>query len=687
MKLGDKFHLTPAAKPGGMKPQAEAPKGGKISEPEDQAVLSGKKTRPASTLVKPTGNPKNQNWTVLAYFAGDNNLEGQMAVNLIELERQGAGKPVNLLAQVDRGNNPTLRLGGKAGMVRYKIEPFKLQPGELDGFSRYNPPTLPLLQKKHRRISSPELKAFGPADAADPKVLEDFLAWGMKEYPAHNYLVYVNSHGSGVAGFITDQGPESRRQAMSLPEFKHALKTAEKAAGVEQDRVVLALDSCLMAQAEAAYEFKDLAGLMLASQSVRYAGGMLPGVLSREEAAGYSPQKMARELFKQDQIPQTFDPALLAAGPGSRKELTVPQETVSLIDLKQMPEVKNQISGLIRALKNSPAPREILKKHLEVRSRTSYSDTNQTGKYASDLPEIARQILKDPEIRDPKLKKAAARLQAALDKAILDSYHKPEKEYDNTSGLGVLTASDPSVYQRAGYSNLNFEKETGWSRFMTSYAPQVKLDPGNLKDPALLSPRLALLAQVSKTLLKHSFAESIAQSRQAISDSKHDASLSPAQRKQKAVFSAVSIPTFIALARANSTEFSPELPVNRADDRLIQKTVNSALGDLVSFACENPRYLTDIVSLKLQIFSALEGEISSKTLSEAARNVLTYEINKQNSKAAEILYTLGKAARNEKIICLKEQYACNDLGFIKAVARLSPEGMELGKSRPRSEKS
>ena len=51
----------------------------------------------------------------------------------------------------------------------------------------------------------PSLPAFGMVrlladsyvDCGDPKVLTDFLKWGMKKYPAKHYLVDVWNHGGG----------------------------------------------------------------------------------------------------------------------------------------------------------------------------------------------------------------------------------------------------------------------------------------------------------------------------------------------------------------------------------------------------------------------------------------------------------------------------------------------------------
>jgi len=177
---------------------------------------------------------KKAEWSVLCYFAANDHLDQLLVKNLDDLEKTKLPAGVNLAAQI--ANRPEFCFSelGKAGFARYEI--------------------------KNRRARL--IKDQDRVKITDPKLLKDFLAWGMKKYPAEKYLVLFNLHGSGWPGFATPQG------SMKTQELSKALADAEKEAGVNPDDVLLNLESCMMMQTEAMYDFKDSAHLAVGSQFV-----------------------------------------------------------------------------------------------------------------------------------------------------------------------------------------------------------------------------------------------------------------------------------------------------------------------------------------------------------------------------------------------------------------------------------
>jgi len=642
----------PLKTPGGEKPvrQKAVSQTNKAARLKDEVKIGGM-VREETSLPAPSGpatstsaadalSPENapRRWTMLGYYAGDCNLEEQMAINLIQMERLGVNKEIDFIAQFDRGEEPTLKLGGKPGAARYRIEEFKLHPGDLDGFTRYNPGTMSNIRAKHQKISSPELQELGPLDSADPKILKDFLNWGIKKYPAKNYLIYLYGHGAGVDGMMTDEGADSETTLLQL---KSALQGALKESGVDKERVVLALESCQMGQAEVAYEFKDLAQTMLACESVQFGGGMLPEVLSREKAAGYTPETMSRELFEQDKVPHLFDD-ILVYGRHIGPEETIRQSTRSLIDLKAMPELQKGVKKLIRAVKTSPTPREIIQRDLEVKSRPMYYDAGPVCEYVSDLPDIAKQIINDPEIEDPKLKKAAAELKAILKKAIPQAYRQEGLEFGkNSGGLGILATSHPNVYNRSFYQGLAFDRDTGWSKFMTSYARNA--DPqalaAGLKEPVIKSSGLKKISRFAKGELERwpELEKEARAAKKEIGSMENDTKLSSLGKYNLGMTRAGKISSLKTIDKM-AKELSPQQ----------QEIVGSVLGELVS------RF--DALNLKttLTVLAALEGEISSKTLAASARELAKSGVDRIINKAFinQVLTVLGYASRNEKVVLI-----------------------------------
>jgi hypothetical protein len=115
-------------------------------------------------------------WTVLAYLAGDNDLEGSLLGDLREMERVGS-RPgsVEIVAQVDRSRGQDTSDGNWSGTRRYYVTRSAGQG----------------------RIGSKLLADLGETNTGDPRVLKDFLAFGARQYPARATLLILSNHGSG----------------------------------------------------------------------------------------------------------------------------------------------------------------------------------------------------------------------------------------------------------------------------------------------------------------------------------------------------------------------------------------------------------------------------------------------------------------------------------------------------------
>jgi hypothetical protein len=116
-------------------------------------------------------------WTVLAYLAGDNDLEGVLLDDLKEMERVGS-RPgtVEILAQLDRAPGGDATGGDWSGTRRYYV-------------TRSATPA---------RLGSKLLADLGDANTGDPALLEDFLSFGTRRFPARATMLVLSNHGSGL---------------------------------------------------------------------------------------------------------------------------------------------------------------------------------------------------------------------------------------------------------------------------------------------------------------------------------------------------------------------------------------------------------------------------------------------------------------------------------------------------------
>lgn len=134
-----------------------------------------------------------KDWTILVYFAADNNL-GYFAVrNLMQLLRVGSNARLNIVVQLDITSKQ-----GKKSTFRY--------------FVKKN--TLVLFNKDNSKQ---------PMDSGRPETLIDFCTDAIKRFPAHDYMLSLWSHGTGVL----DPVRVSNRHMLKLFTFNQYSKLYE----------------------------------------------------------------------------------------------------------------------------------------------------------------------------------------------------------------------------------------------------------------------------------------------------------------------------------------------------------------------------------------------------------------------------------------------------------------------------
>lgn len=593
------------------------PKIGKSLRPKDKAALSGEKEEKSARKLGIVGDLQNrcksepEKWTVLCFFAGDCNLEPEMTGDLIDLLKAGSSKEMTILAQIDRGENPTLKLGGKPGMTRYAV-------------GKASEPNRPRCR---------EVEHFGQANSSDPKYLKNFLSWGMKNYPAQNYLVLVSGHGSGLQMLPDFSVPKSGHQVMGIEEFNDAVKAAEKEAGVDKSQVLLGLDCCQLSQAEDAYQFKDSASMMLASQApITNADWQMDKIFGNRQVGTLNLEEMAEHIF-------------------TRNEKSC--QANSLLDLKAAPRLGEALKRFTRAAGKSRVKPAKLKAIIEAQTRSLNQEENgeKVGYYFSDLQQIASLVLKDREIKDPELKNAARGLQKALSETVVKS--SPPRELTslkNYQGLGIFINSDPKTHQEQGYEGLELSRDTGWGKFLTDYAPEVT--------------EREVLEQIPAKKLSHLLLKPVAQAARKDLAQMRSGKLSP--RKWLAGFD------------RHTDRLEMEDRSFEAVAHPLKVTLNQRVfGPIFHSPLPNQPHW----EAGLTVLSALEGEISDKTLAEAARGLLKlqktvpYRENRDYRElllntGAGLMLDLGKAADNRKIAYLEGVYPAQAEKMLQALSRL-----------------
>jgi len=652
--------------------------------------MLGNSAPETKTQAEPESEPKVKNWTVLVYLAADCNLEECMVGDLIDMEKVGSSKNMNIVAQIDRGEDKEASVkkhGGVEGAARYLVEKNpRAVTNPLEGFTRYNPPPAIPFHKFPQMVNtihSKEAQVLGETNTSDPKVLEDFLTWGMKEYPAKNYLVLAYGHGSGATGLLTDDGHEES-DAISLPAFNQAVMNAEKAAGVSKEQVLLGMKSCLMGQAETAYELKDAGSLLINSQSVIHGDSWrMDDILGAPGVEDMSLPEMAGNIFMQNR-----EGKLRINNEGDfnyRYAIT----TNAIVDLHAMPALKQAVLMFKDALSKTNTDPAKLKEILEVQSRPGFFTNTESSFNASDLLGAAGIIMVDPTIQDQYLKKSANILANVLTRTVIPS-RRQDYEHMLSAGIGMVTASDPKFYERTGYSDLALEKDTGWSEFMSNYAQDVTKEEmaERLPGSQVTDYRLTLISDTAKKALGNQaqLKKEIAAASKDIKAVNEDKTLTESEQLVKGIERIIKIGAMKDLkevldkslnpdrshwkTKTVNGQLMPDIVVHEDKGTPIaftgyQEVVGDIFRTMLQRGSGKPEYLEAFVRAGFEVLSALDGEISTKTLAKGAKNLL---------KAREELQAnLSPAAKGNLTRLLREPDMKKKAKKQKALMEKTPE--------------
>ncbi len=239
-----------------------------------------------------------KDWTVLVYMAADNDLSPYALWDIDEMEGSfasgryaGSTLKTDLIASVDTE--------GSNGIRRLHI------------FQREDRPYAAATSKKDYELKTPSeiaspivdmISERGKSAVSAGARLESFLDWGVREYPAENYMVVVWGHGQGWSGGNASSGKTTRRpspelvamtsalsglpqpmagrfgglmadpntgESLSIPGLRNALSNVVSKTLAGRPFSVYASDACLMQMAEVAYEVAPSARYIVGSAQVQ----------------------------------------------------------------------------------------------------------------------------------------------------------------------------------------------------------------------------------------------------------------------------------------------------------------------------------------------------------------------------------------------------------------------------------
>ena len=218
-------------------------------------------------------------WTLMFYFAGDNDLAPVIVSQLKEIKDAGYHKHIDVLVHFDANalGVPTRVYDvNRARKNAPKSPPFLI--GDCgDSFVRdmLEDEVMPdkIKAVKDRPASTALKNALKtPDEIKADEALKNFIGYCRENHQAKRYMLFLVGHGMivGNDAFLSDENPVS---AITLTTLGEILKDFADDVRYDGDSFeLLTLHSCSMSAIEVAYELKDTANYMMGSEGPSFVG-------------------------------------------------------------------------------------------------------------------------------------------------------------------------------------------------------------------------------------------------------------------------------------------------------------------------------------------------------------------------------------------------------------------------------
>jgi len=183
---------------------------------------------------------ESQQWTIMVYLDGDNNLQDDMEYSIGWLEFNGFNEKINIVAQFDS----------------YDL---------FEGIRRYK-----VTENGAEIVDILEERSMGDEDT-----IVNFVSWAKNRYPAEKYCLVLSDHGVGWRnGFLRDETDivDGKPDYISMIELKSALNRIKENVLENQKMNLLVLDACQMGMIEVYYQIRGTTKVCLASPDMTRGG-------------------------------------------------------------------------------------------------------------------------------------------------------------------------------------------------------------------------------------------------------------------------------------------------------------------------------------------------------------------------------------------------------------------------------
>ena len=373
-------------------------------------------------------------WTILVYMDADNNLEANGLKDFNEMEKVGSSDNVNIIVQMDRASGYSTLDGDWTDTKRFFVE----KDDDIE------------------KITSPVIENLGEKNMGDEKTLENFIIWGMENYPAKRYFLIIWNHGGGWR--VYNKRNANRPKAIAWDDtdndvlnFSEVRDAINNAVSLKKHKIdIVGYDACLVGMVEIADMSKGTSeyptDIMVASEFTEPLDGW------------------PYDIFVEKFVSSPFsDTETLASNiVDSYYDFYSESDTTTLSAIR-LTELDSFFSAL-NTLNNISNEYNVIKKARDNAVYEKYNGNYETYKDLGSFLENCIELFHENENRD-------------IVKSILEKYNdlvyyaKATGEAVNATGLTIYFPNSEADAEWSDYTEINSDivKDSQWKQFLSSY--------------------------------------------------------------------------------------------------------------------------------------------------------------------------------------------------------------------------
>ena len=211
---------------------------------------------PSATCTVSVVEVQKDAWTLLFYVCGadlesDSSQGGAARDDLQEILSVRNSQPDSV--------NIVVETGGASKWYMPNVKTTELGRWEIDNSSSCTSTSM-------KKVSSLDNASMG-----DPSTLQDFLEWGVENYPAEKYGVFMWNHGGAMDGCCFDE--KYSDDGLLPKELSQAVSAARSSQNMTDKFEFIAYDACLMAVQDIALWNANDFKYQISSQETEWSGG------------------------------------------------------------------------------------------------------------------------------------------------------------------------------------------------------------------------------------------------------------------------------------------------------------------------------------------------------------------------------------------------------------------------------